>query len=197
MGARTIAWALAVACGFGCSRAVSKHSEEKLAPAMATDAAPLPSASKPTGLSEETIRLELRKMTTFFKWASDAHRGIAKQGYASPPDCENGKCSATFEGAENQNYFVTWAQKDHQAQMFESSFAPLKVTFEDIDAKLVRKWHSATARKISCKGNSGGNVLVEMYAGAMPSTKLVVYTDAYVAIDPDLATVVRSEGSGR
>lgn len=136
-------------------------------------------------------------MTAFFKWISSAHAAITKQKYVAPPECETGKCSATFQGPESQVYVVDWAKKDQQAQMFQSSFGPVKVACGDISGQQVRTWNYASARKVLCKENGGASALIEMYGGAVPTTKLIVYTDRYLTLDPDFAAVVQSEGKER
>jgi hypothetical protein len=189
--------ALGIYGSYGCSRPSSKPSEEKPAPSIAVAVAPSSSTRERPRIPEETVRRELGKMTAFFKWVSDAHRGIAKQKYRAAPECDKDRCRATFEAPENQSYLVEWAKKDQQAQKFESSFGPVKATCPDIDGQPVRSWNTASARKILCKGNSGGNVVIEMDRGTAPATKLVVYTDRYLTIDPDFAAVVRKEGLER
>jgi len=181
----------------GCSRATSKHSEDKPVAASVTAAAPLEPKAASSGLPEDVVRQELRKMTAFFKWMSEVHGAIARQKYAGAPECEKGRCSATFEAPENQSYFVEWAKKDPRSVRFQGSFRPVKVACGDIDGQLVRTWRHASARKILCKGNSGGNVLIEMVEGAEPTTKFLAYTDGYLTIDPDFAAVVRTEGTAR
>jgi hypothetical protein len=145
-------------------------------------------------MPEEAVRRELGKMTAFFKWVSDAHRGIAKQKYRAAPECDEDRCTATFEGPDGQSYFVEWAKKDQRAQKFESSFGPVKATCRDIDGQQVRAWENGSARKILCKGNSGGNMLIEMAQGAAPKAKLLVYTDRYLTLVPEFASIVQKEG---
>src|SRR5436190_14896491 len=106
---------------------MSKHSEEKPVAATVGAAAPLPPPPASSGLPEEVVRQELHKMTAFFKWMSAAHGAVTRQKYAGAPECEKGRCGATFEASENQSYFVDWSKKDPRSVRFQSSFRPVKV----------------------------------------------------------------------